>query len=779
MSSNNLLRKILMPYTYLYEINNPVNVIELENHYESFDVGELYEELRDEVKYRKINTSIYCKCISFAVSSSMIEFGRFKIYINNQTVEELDIKYFLLHGYLYIFHKTDFTINGILYLSKEDDVILNKESNKEIEELKGKDLSLNLVNSKYPDLGCNILGDYFVLEKDKTNVDFLKSIYNEYYYRYLFSYRYGKIYIYNKEKGFIKDFSKVEIHPLYIKNISNDENDKVIVFYERENIIDKTSLYYPELSYIFKKDEVFKYYINNINRLHIPEDLVIYNKEFSTNEECMYEMYDFNWDSYNLMYSEYNRVNFLYDEENLDIGNELEILTDVIVKPIIRGVSYRNYIKLTFPNHHNLYPEIYHEGRFYAGYKLVEKNINMTTVAIKYDILKDYYNIPSDEEISNLYVVLRPNTYMHSNYHNITRDYNGVIPIGRQFYMYQDKRRYLNGYIVNDNELGFNSIPPFNLLCAFPYRKGKDYHLVDTGYKKPIEYKKTIKVKYKNLTNDEIDNVISSNDKFIYKGFLYTDYIDFKYQIYCGPYILQEGYDYKILSPRVIKFLKPLYKYKEENIESDYITLTIENLIDTKEAINLHKEKSYKSSYLKRLFEDNEFMKKVFSNFEDIEVLNTKPTQDCPGLYDNNIYKNHMYLTKYLSSELILTGEEENPYGEKWYDKIREEFPDFISDDNVVITDMEVPENTKYEDFPRIVQLPENEPLNILIGSDLIAKRKLRHENHHIPFNIEDDEFNNTFFNKSYYNKNVNLALMLRDVKYLDTIPFDAIYVEE
>ena len=84
--SKNLLRKILTPYTYLNEINVPVNIINLESNYNSFDVSELYEEIQDEIKFRNIDTSIYNKCISFAVSSTMVDFGRFKIYINNKTI---------------------------------------------------------------------------------------------------------------------------------------------------------------------------------------------------------------------------------------------------------------------------------------------------------------------------------------------------------------------------------------------------------------------------------------------------------------------------------------------------------------------------------------------------------------------------------------------------------------------------------------------------------------------------------------------------------------------
>lgn len=777
--SKNLLRKILTPYTTIEKINIPVNIIELESTYNSFDVQELYEEIQDEITYRNIDTSIYNKCISFAVSSTMIDFGKFKIYINNKTIEDLDIKYFLLHGYLYIIYKDNFSIDNILYLGKEDEVMIHKDLFRNGLEKEGKDVSLNLVNSKFIGLSSVILGDYFVLEKDKSNIDYLYEKYGKYYYKYLFSYRYAKVYIYNENKGFIDDISKVKSYPLYIKNVSTDANDKVIVFYERENIIDKTSLYYPELSFIFHKDNIFKYYIENIEDLSIPSKNVIYNKEFSSNEECIYELFDFNWDAFKLIQAEYERVNLFYNDENIDVGGTLELLTDVIYKPIIKKFSYRNYIKLTFPNPHNLYPEVFHEGRFYSGYKLVEKNINMTTVAIKYDVLKDYYNIKDDKDMVNIYVVLRPSSYMHSHYHNITEEYNGVIPIGRQFYMYEDKRRYINGYIANDNELGFNTIPPYNLLCAFPRRNHKTYHMVDTGYRTKVASKKTIRVKYRNHTQSEIDSIIESNDKFIYKGFLYTDYIDYKFQLYCGPYILQEGYDYIILSPRLIKFLNPLYKYKEENINTDYVDIAIENLFDNNEAIELHKEKAYKSSYLKTLFENKEFMKKIFNEFSDIEVLNKKKTQDCPSLYDESIYRNHMYLTKYFSSELILTGEADEPYGEKWYEKIENEFPEFITSDGVVITDMEIDNDKTINDFPRIVQIPENEPLNILIGSDIIAKRKLRHENLHIPNDIVTDDFNNKLFNKTYYSKDINLIFHLRNVKYIDTIPFDAIYYNE
>ena len=50
-------------------------------------------------------------------------------------------------------------------------------------------------------------------------------------------------------------------------------------------------------------------------------------------------------------------------------------------------------------------------------------------------------------------------------------------------------------------------------------------------------------------------------------------------------------------------------------------------------------------------------------------------------LYNKDIFRNHVFVTKYLSSEVIITADED-AYGDKWINDIEEEFPEAISIDN-------------------------------------------------------------------------------------------------
>ena len=84
-------------------------------------------------------------------------------------------------------------------------------------------------------------------------------------------------------------------------------------------------------------------------------------------------------------------------------------------------------------------------------------------------------------------------------------------------------------------------------------------------------------MKIKDFTPQEENDIKTTNiyNKYIYKGYFYTDYIDFRFSIYIGSRLLMEGIDYDILSPTLVRFNTPFDIYFEDKDDSTYINIKI------------------------------------------------------------------------------------------------------------------------------------------------------------------------------------------------------------
>ena len=163
--------------------------------------------------------------------------------------------------------------------------------------------------------------------------------------------------------------------------------------------------------------------------------------------------------------------------------------------------------------------------------------------------------------------------------------------------------------------------------------------------------------------------------------------------------MLTENYDYRILAPNLIEFLRPICIYKDEK-DSDYINILIEYEGEVEDTLlKIYKHKSYKY----RLFNNEDFMKEFIKGREDTEIVNDRNdtlTINEKGKYPVKNYKYHQMVSKYFSSERLYTAEE-NKYGDKLFEELYKEFPEFVNkvNDKYIIQDnLEI---DSLEDTPR------------------------------------------------------------------------------
>ena len=776
MEYQNYLRQIISPFRFC-KIKKPIHIIKLASNFTPFDSILLYEEIQDAMKKEGIDVNIYNKCITFPISESYVEDGVYKFLINAAPINTLDIKLLLLHGYIYIFHKDGFTLDNIIFIEKENRPKLFTTNNKEYSDTFISDIELNAVDSNYPTIGIKYEGNFIKLAPGED----LWSIYNkeiEYFIPFLFNIKMSDIFIYNKDEGFKENNNIVDIYPLYVKNKSTNPNDMVFIKYDGILTIDEynkksNSLYLKDIFTMTSFPGIKEYFLDDLNRF-IPRKNVDYYKDYNNDIELLTEARDFNYDLYIELLKYKGTINHLFLGKDIKFTTKNDTLTNVVSRNTQLGPD-EVFIQVSFSNHRKLLPEVFFNGVKFTGYKLVEKFGEITTISIKLDSFMDYYKLDNRSKANHLYVVLRPEDFIEFHYNNIHPDYNGVIPINKLFMAMHHKRIYDNGYIIKEADYTLNKIPPYNLLVSFPRRNFRNSGLTATGYLGRKITKKELNLKYKNLTVAEIaDFKKAIPNKYIYSDLLYTDYIDFNYQIYCGPYILMEGLDYIILSSNLIKFTSDLFKYKEDN-DNDFIKITIQLEDEENPAMIVL---SKKSSYLYHFYNNPTIINKIADGNTYINIKKERSFLDTPARYRDDIYYEHIFLTKYLSTELVLSGEEDI-YGEKYYRELEEEFPQYIKTENgksLILTDIITTPYDVQKDAPRLVTIPESNPLNIIISEDIIAKRKLIHENLHMIENNKRNEMNNEIFSYEPYRKNVDMNFIKGDVKYLDTIPFDAIY---
>lgn len=381
--------------------------------------------------------------------------------------------------------------------------------------------------------------------------------------------------------------------------------------------------------------------------------------------------------------------------------------------------------ELTFLNFFNNPFELYFNNVLYTSSFITEQSGIATTIFIDISNIIDAYDITKDD-LENLIctVVLKNKDYKRVNYSNLNNDFNGTLPIGMDWYNIQNKKVYDNGVLLKDTDYAVNSIYPSGLVCLFPKRK-QLHHLIQViGNKSKYTkiYTKDIIVKYKNLSSTEINDK-KSPDKYIYKSIMYTDYIDYRFNIYIGGHLLIENYDYKILASNVIEFLRPVYVFEEDR-DLDTISIKIEYEGELEEWLTkIHTIKSYKY----RLFNDNDFMEKYYSTKNDLALITTRDIINNYPLYRTDVYRFTMMMTKYFSSEILATAEED-AYGEEFYNRLQGEFPEFvrtIDGKHKIQTDFQC----EYKEMIRRIMMPEFFNIHEIIMKHMDSVEILRFEN--------------------------------------------------
>lgn len=776
-----LLRERILPYRFFDKIKAPLKIVDFTQGYSSFDAVELYEEIQEEMKKNSIDISVYDKCISFAVSPSYVEDGVFKFLINKKPIEANDIKIMMVAGYIYIFHKSGFTITSILLLLKSNSSILDyNNTNNAVPSFTGKDITLNIRSSIFPELATRIPGNYIRLNPGEDIFKVLEINGVTSWEEYIFHMSVNDIIIYNPNTGFVEDLSDLEVSPLYIKNKSTDNIvllmvDVSVDDWNTGTFVGERFFLYHHLNMALKIPPVRDFFKANMDKW-VPREIVDYRDDFPNDRELLMRMRDFNYDMYISLMMERFRTNYLFEADEIVYTDKLETLVNAVRSKGEYMSPDATYLTVTFHNHRKLLPEVYFSGVRYNDYKIVEKYGEMTTIAIRADKFMEYYNLSSRADITHIYIVLRREEFEEYHYHNIFTGYNGVIPVGESFFHLIDPIIYDNGYRMKSDDITFNNLLPYGLLVGFPRRKFKNHQLVATGYRNLNCIKKELKLKVRNFdaTEEALIQTVTPPDKYIYKSIFFTDYIDYRYRIYVGPYLLMMDVDYYILAPNIIVFNNTLFRYKED-LADDYMRITI--CLD--EEVEIHQELAEKSSYLYKLFNDPAFRQVMFAVAQDTPTATARFNLDCPARYDDSVYRNHIFLTKYLSTEVTLDGSD-TAYGKAWATMIEEEFPEMVHKDGTDILIkgdiLDTTRNWQPEDFPRIVTLPEDRPLNIMVAQDIIAKRKLLALNMDNPMNNRNNEMNDRYFSKDYYKSGIDMNFVKADVRYLDTIPFDAIY---
>lgn len=712
-------------------VDNGVAVYTDINHYQQ----------REETHYPFIYTT--------AISKSWFDLGKFNFYLNGKHIseyDEVDLKVLHHQGYIYLCFREDFEITSLLVFRTNISATVEKLTDYITEADKGNKLEIPF-NKKFK---------YEKNERDGLkliiNLPYIKISENENIFSvlgkwindpvsWLFN---NKIisYLLINDKGIlsesdevtmdnfyfsVKKNSKVNLYLFYIGEDPSNYQYKEIDTYHNDNS------YYLESIYdtLFKNVNTKKFLLDNKDFLIQDNEINIF-KEFPditnlTSANISDYLLGFNYDLFMECYkiNHKTKYNFTYEDlakvtdtkfSNYDYSDNQYVDKDLL--------------KFTFRNYTNNPFEIYIFGKLYTSTYITDRHGFYTSIYINKSSLCDELGI-TFEQLPNIKgcVLLKNHDYKRINYSNITSETNGCLPISQDWFTIDNKKVYDNGYLIKDTDVDINTIRPSGLLCAYPKRVFKRHSISIIGNRmsttKIISNK--YKLKYKNFTSDEIDKFMEPN-KVIYKNLLYTDYIDYRFNLYCGPYLLMKNYDYKILSPNLIEFLKPLPVYYEDLNKSDFIDITIEYEGELEDILL----KIYKSkSYLYRLFNNKDFVKEYLKDRDDTLTVYERDWSlsiNVPKLYDNKIFRFTQMVTKYFSCERLLTAVPDK-YGEKFYEEIRSEFPEFVTkvkDNYLINTQLEIPD---YDNIPRIIRLPEFLDLNELIQKHFETIKILKFEN--------------------------------------------------
>lgn len=713
---------------------------------------------------------------------------RLKFILNDNPINIMDYYTIIINEYLYIFLKKSITaVNSLAIFKYTPTVKLDYDTTnftensdfgitpKFIEEFNNKEYMISYENIKY-----------LKLTKDKTTIkDLLDSDVS--YWNYYKNIKIKEIKIYNKKTGFFdKDRDDVVLsYPSMIKfntNVANVDDFEIYIFYEglnpdefKDSILNKeyqiTSeeeclldriMYINEKYNIIENENLSEYFNSMIEST--------YMKEPENNLQLIRHIMNFNYDLFILLYRKLHRVNIGISCNDFKYVNRTEmnkVSSYINIKDDELDSNLNKFIKFTFVNFKRLPVEIFHNYRKYTDTTFTEHKGYITTIYIPAKSFIRFYGYTTTKDLNDRFinVILRPSDTKELFMNNISPEYNGVMVPSRKFlYGSYTRELYDNGYPITEDDIEYNTLNPSNLLVAYPQKKVYPHEINSLVY--PSHFIKTTKkyrIKYRNLTQQDKDDFKTSNGKFIVNNHLYLDYIDFTYLIKIEHYTLTENIDYVILSPNCVKFINiPVIN------ESDYLNMTIE--LQGTPYYDLIKLSN--KSFAKKIISSDTYKDTLVNDNTNINLV------FYPDTYETKMNRWHQMVTKYLSTELVIDFRDISIYGEKWFNDLTNEFPDFILEKTPhTILDLSPEFNiTKREDFPRIVAFPEPNNLHTMITRHLLAISYLN-DNGYTNGGVSHLDLINIRKNKKYIKnfKNIDIDMAYGNFEYNSNIPLDVV----
>lgn len=686
------------------------------------------------------------------VSKSWFDNHKWNFYLNGQhvsTYREEDIKFIQFQGYIYICSKSNITISSLTVIRTNIPANISELTSAITINTKDNMLELpydnNFTFKPNATTGkkLSIFNKYISIQEGE-NLFSVLSRYTEHPLEWLYENKINS-YLLMDENGLVTKSEDVKFDPLLI-SVKAGSKIKAYLFYDG---VDPSE--FTPRDYNFFMSNVDNYYLEGIYRkllnnttmknylLSHPnmlpqEDEVNVFKHFGEYDSKLSgniidDVLGFSYDLFMDMYKVRHRTKINFDYSSCKLVDqtkysEFEYDPDKRKKEDV-------LLKIDFMNYYDNPFEIYIFGVLYTSTYIVDKHSPFTTIYINISNILDQYKITMDElkQIKG-HIVLKSHDYKRINYNNIDIDFNGTLPISDDLFTIKNRKIYDNGFLLKDSDYELNTLLPTGLLCMWPKRKQSRHNISIIGNRLSDTkiYSKTYSVKAKNLNTSDL-NKKTTNWSCIYKNLLYVDYIDYRYNLYIDSFMLIENYDYIILAPNLIEFIRPITVYKEHT--GDYIDIKVEYEGELEDwLLKIYKSKSYRY----RLFNDTSFRDIYYSTKEDT-VIRTERDDTLnineKGLYDKEYYRFNQMTTKFFSCENLNTGNKDK-YGADFYLKLHTEFPEFVTkvDNDFVITD-----NLKFTDIkniPRRIFAPERIDLLELITKHFESVKIMKFENKHL-----------------------------------------------
>ena len=759
----NKLNNLLRPFNFFKNSGTKYNISlkEFKDHLDKWNLEDIklkpikkFLEDNNIITYNEINfyqkETIYNYPYIYTtkISKSWFENKKWNFYLNGKhanTYKETDIKFIHTQGYIYICSKSDITIDSLIVVRTNIPASITELNKKIILNTKNNILELPFNNNFQLDAEVTegkkltIYNKYLTISVGESLLSVLER-YTEYPLEWLYE---NKIisYLIMNDKGLIDSSNDVTFDPFYI-SVASASKVKLILFYEgvdpeefislEKDYFTQAENHYLEYLYrrLFSNPQLKRYLLSHTYLLPQDEEINVFknfeNYDLLNDANIMDETLGFSYDLFMDLYKIKHKTKINFDFKNCELQDQTKCSN--FEYDIDKRKKEDILLKLTFPNYFDNPFEIYIFGVLYLSSYITDRSGISTTIYINVSNIMDQYNV-SFEDVKKLkgHIVLKNHDYKRINYNNIDSSVNGTLPISDDFYTIKNKKIYDNGYLLKENDYEINTLLPTGLLCLWPKRKQRNHQISIIGNRISTTkiYTKEYTVKAKNLDSNDLNN--KTNEwSCIYKNLLYVDYIDYRYNLYIDSYMLIENYDYIILSPNLIEFIRPITLNKEHS--GDYINIKIDYEGEIEDwLLKIFKIKSYRY----RLFNNEDFMEKYYSTREETIIRTERDGTfgiNERGLYDKEVFRFNQMTTKFFGCENLITAEK-NKYGEDFYFKLHSEFPEFVKKEgnNFIITDT-IPFSS-LQDIPRRIFSPEKVDLLELITKHFEVVKIMKFEN--------------------------------------------------